>query len=265
MRRSNVAVAAAGVAFAAGMTVALLTTHGDRPIDVISATTTSSGPSATTVTTTGVTTTTRPPASTTTTTVTAPSPSASGGLRAGAVGPDVAGLEQQLTRLGFWLGTPDNRFDSGTAHAVVAFQKLAGLPPDGVVGDRTVAALASATPPTPRSPTGHLLEIDLTHQVLIVAHDGATRAVLDISSGRVAGTTPIGRFVITRQIEGYHRAPLGVLYRPKYFFEGVAVHGYPTVPPYPASHGCVRTTNAGMDWLWSSGVAPIGTAVWVYR
>jgi hypothetical protein len=262
MRWRNVAVAAASVALAAGVTVALLTAHRDRPFDVISATTTSSGPSATTVTTTDVTTTTRPPTSTTST---APPPSAVGALRAGAVGPDVARLEGQLTGLGFWLGTPDERFDTTTAHAVVAFQKIAGLPRDGVVGDRTAAALASATVPTPRSPTGHLLEIDLTHQVLIVAHEGAALAVLDISSGRVAGTTPTGRFVITRQIEGYHRAPLGVLYRPKYFFQGVAVHGYPSVPPNPASHGCVRTTNAAMDWLWTSGVAPIGTAVWVYR
>lgn len=256
------AVAAVGVGLAVAVIVALLTPRGDRPLDVISATTTSSGPSATTATTTGGTTTTMPPTSTT---GTSPPPSAGGELRAGAVGPDVAHLEQQLTGLGFWLGTPDARFDTGTAHAVVAFQKLAGLPPDGVVGDRTAAALASATPPTPRSPSGHVLEIDLTHQVLVVAHEGATLAVLDISSGRVAGTTPTGRFVITRQIEGNHRAPLGVLYRPKYFYRGVAVHGYPSVPPYPASHGCVRTTNAAMDWLWSSGAAPIGTPVWVYR
>ena len=27
----------------------------------------------------------------------------------------------------------------------------------------------------------------------------------------------------------------------------------------------VRTIDAAMDWLWSSGAAPIGTGVWVYR
>jgi lipoprotein-anchoring transpeptidase ErfK/SrfK len=69
---------------------------------------------------------------------------------------------------------------------------------------------------------------------------------------------------VYRQIDGYHKAPLGVLYRPKYIFQGVAVHGFPSVPSYPASHGCVRVTNASMDWLWSSGALSIGTDVWVY-
>lgn len=58
--------------------------------------------------------------------------------------------------------------------------------------------------------------------------------------------------------------PLGVLYRPKYFVGGVAVHGYPNVPPYPASHGCVRVTNEAMDWLWAKAALPIGGRVWVY-
>ena len=31
-----------------------------------------------------------------------------------------------------------------------------------------------------------------------------------------------------------------VLYYPMYFLRGFAIHGYPDVPAYPASHGCVR-------------------------
>jgi lipoprotein-anchoring transpeptidase ErfK/SrfK len=186
-------------------------------------------------------------------------------LRAGAVGPDVARLEQRLAELGFWLRPPDETFDAATTHAVVAFQKLSGLKPDGTVGPDTAAALAVATRPVPRTGEGHVLEVDLTHQVLIVADAGSAVAVLDVSTGRVAGTTPIGRFTVTRQVDGYDHSPLGVLYRPKYFVRGVAIHGFPSVPPYPASHGCVRTTNAAMDWLWSSGAAPIGTPVLVYR
>ena len=59
--------------------------------------------------------------------------------------------------------------------------------------------------------------------------------------------------------------PYGPLYRPKYFAgDGVAIHGYSSVPATPASHGCVRVTNAAIDMLWSSGILPIGTAVWVY-
>jgi lipoprotein-anchoring transpeptidase ErfK/SrfK len=36
------------------------------------------------------------------------------------------------------------------------------------------------------------------------------------------------------------------------------------VPPFPVSHGCVRMTNAAIDWVWANNVIPIGTEVWVY-
>jgi lipoprotein-anchoring transpeptidase ErfK/SrfK len=55
-----------------------------------------------------------------------------------------------------------------------------------------------------------------------------------------------------------------VLYRPKYYWKGLAIHGYSSVPPHAASHGCIRLTNAEMDWLWSSGFADLGAPVWIY-
>jgi len=55
------------------------------------------------------------------------------------------------------------------------------------------------------------------------------------------------------------------LYRPRYFTNaGHAIHGYTSVPPYPASHGCVRVTNAAMDYIWANNLAPIGSSVVVY-
>ena len=58
---------------------------------------------------------------------------------------------------------------------------------------------------------------------------------------------------------------LGPLYRPKYFHEdGIAVHGYDVVPPYPASHGCARLTFAAMDYVWANGLMPMGSTVLVY-
>jgi lipoprotein-anchoring transpeptidase ErfK/SrfK len=72
-------------------------------------------------------------------------------------------------------------------------------------------------------------------------------------------------FSVLRQVDGYDPGPLGQLYRPKYFTEtGVAVHGYSDVPPYPASHGCVRVSNAAIDYIWANNILPIGAAVWVY-
>jgi lipoprotein-anchoring transpeptidase ErfK/SrfK len=58
---------------------------------------------------------------------------------------------------------------------------------------------------------------------------------------------------------------LGQLWRPRFFSEdGFAIHGDSSVPPYPVSHGCVRVSNEAIDWIWSSNLAPNGTAVWIY-
>ena len=52
--------------------------------------------------------------------------------------------------------------------------------------------------------------------------------------------TPPGSFHIGRKAEGLEVAPLGELWWPMYFNGGIAIHGSPSVPPYPASHGCIR-------------------------
>ncbi len=77
--------------------------------------------------------------------------------------------------------------------------------------------------------------------------------------------TPTGHFEIFRQIDGWRESHLGRLYRPKYFtYNGIALHGYTFVPPYPASHGCVRVTIPAMDYIWTHDLAPIGISVHVY-
>jgi lipoprotein-anchoring transpeptidase ErfK/SrfK len=52
--------------------------------------------------------------------------------------------------------------------------------------------------------------------------------------------TPPGLFRFERRIKGWRTSKLGKLYNPVYFNEGIAVHGEPSVPNVPASHGCVR-------------------------
>ena len=50
--------------------------------------------------------------------------------------------------------------------------------------------------------------------------------------------------------ERQRRGPLR-LWRPRYFNGGIAVHGSPSIPAYPASHGCARVSNAAMDMIWA--------------
>lgn len=257
-----------GVAlFVGGLVVATDGTPVSADREVAAPTTTTEAP---TTTTTAPTTTTEAP---TTTTTAPPSAAADGTLELGESGPEVQALQDRLAALGYWLGTPDGTYGQLTRQAVMAFQKVEGLARDGVAGPATQQALATASRPVPRGTHG--IEIDLDRQVLFVVQDGRVTWAINTSTGNgeaytssTGGTaravTPPGHFTIERQIDGLREAPLGTLYRPKYFNGGIAIHGSGSIPAQPASHGCARVTNAAMDLLWSSGVAEIGTPVWVY-
>jgi peptidoglycan hydrolase-like protein with peptidoglycan-binding domain len=237
----------------------------------ITSTSVSTAPSTTTTTTAPTTSTTQA-----TTTTAAPSPAAADGkLEEGEEGDEIAALQVRLDELGYWHGASDGRYGHLTRQAVMAFQKAEGLGRDGAAGGATLAALATASRPAPRDPTGDHVEIDLTRQILLVVAGGQTKWVLNTSTGNgeaypsprggtAVATTPIGRFQVEREIDGLREAPLGTLYRPKYFKGGIAIHGSGSIPAEPASHGCARVTNAAMDLLWSSGVTRIGALVLVY-
>jgi hypothetical protein len=172
-------------------------------------------------------------------------------------------LQRRLAELGYWAGETDGVFGPGTTHAVVAFQKVTGLDRDGVVGTATRDGLDHATEPAAESTSGRVVEIDLARQVLLLVRDGTVVWAFDTSTGRVPGTTPRGHWRVTSEIDGLRVSPLGRLWRPKYFHGGVAIHGYTSVPAWPASHGCVRLTYPAMDFLWEADLVPVGTEVWV--
>jgi lipoprotein-anchoring transpeptidase ErfK/SrfK len=195
-------------------------------------------------------------------------------LKAGAKGTEVVALQQRLTELGYWNGKADGTFGGQTQQAVYALQKAAGLGRDGVVGPKTQKALDRGVRPRARSSSGRLVEINLKRQLLMLVDDGRVSQVFNTSTGSMEhyeqkgqtflADTPSGKFRVSRQIDGWRHAPLGLLWRPKYFNGGIAVHGATSVPPYPASHGCARLSISAMNYLWTSNKIPIDTRVWVY-
>lgn len=199
-----------------------------------------------------------------------------GVLRPGDRGPQVLALQQRLTVLGYWLGTPDGSYGNLTRQAVMAAQKATGLTRDGVAGPRTRAALARGVRPAARTTRGRVIEVDLRRQVLLVVDNGRVIRILNTSTGSgeyytapdghtAHAVTPTGTFRVGWQVNGWHASPLGQLYRPKYFHSrGIAVHGYTSVPASPASHGCVRVSLPAMDMLWTGDLMPVGTRVTVY-
>jgi N-acetylmuramoyl-L-alanine amidase len=196
-------------------------------------------------------------------------------LRPGDRGLQVAALQKSLAASGYWVGTADGHYGQLTQQAVLAFQKVHGLRRDGIYGPATRAALeAKPSRPAARSRSGLVVEIDKGRQVLMVVRNGRVEQIFNTSTGSGArylshgratiATTPSGQFTVYRQIDGVRVSDLGRLYRPKYFNGGIAIHGAPSIPGYPASHGCARLTNAAIDWMWSGNRIPVGTPVSVH-
>jgi len=214
------------------------------------ATTTTAAPTTTT-------TTTLPP-TTTTTTVPKPKPLI---LRRGAEGYAVALVQLRLTDLGFRPGPVNGHYGDATYAAVMAYQKYEGLDADGHAGPVTFGALRKGlTKAGPRGGPTPRLEVDVDRQIAFAVSGDGTTKIINVSSGngkrydRPGGgvgiaDTPRGHFKIRRRIDGVRVAPLGKLYRPLYFQGGFAIHGSSNVPGFPASHGCVRTTNPDQDYL----------------
>lgn len=202
-----------------------------------------------------------------------PTPTAGDTLQPGDSGAYVLAVQQRLSSLGYWLGTPDGTYGYLTSQAVMALQKSAGLGRDGVFGPATRRALeAGARPQSRIGGTG--VEIDLRRQVLLVVRGGAVTTILNTSTGsgqpfesygqQHVAVTPPGTYSVFRVVDGNDEGPLGDLWRPRYFNGGIAVHGAASVPGYPASHGCARVSNPAMDMIWARGLLPVGSRVTVY-
>ena len=62
-------------------------------------------------------------------------------LKRGSTGSDVRTMQQKLKNWGYYSGSADGIFGSGTESAVKLFQRTNGLTADGIVGSATAAAL----------------------------------------------------------------------------------------------------------------------------
>jgi hypothetical protein len=167
--------------------------------------------------------------------------------------PSTSEVQRTLYTLGYQSRQVTGEVDDETKHAIVAFQKVQGLPRTGALDDATGLALRSSSPKTitpQHGGAGTHLEVDIAHQVGYTVVDGAVSRVYDVSTGDNTGdrVTPLGDFHVYYQINFWEYAPLGRLYRPSYITTtGIAVHGGEPVEPVPSSNGCVRMTDQSID------------------
>ena len=68
-------------------------------------------------------------------------------LRVGSTGSDVSDLQARLTELGYYTGTIDGKYSTGTQSAVTEFQSRNGLTADGTAGASTLKKLNGSCKP----------------------------------------------------------------------------------------------------------------------
>jgi len=186
---------------------------------------------------------------------------------------EIREAEQRLSGLGYWTGPVDGVLDVGSRHALIAFQKVEDRQRTSTLTLEELQAIRTAKRPPSREIGYAHLEIDLSRQVLFaVDSNGLVSKILPVSTGTGKlftsegrtrrAVTPCGRFTITHKIAGWRKSPLGLLYYPNYITGGVAIHGNPLVPVYPASHGCIRIPMFAAKEF--SETNPVGTVVIVY-
>jgi len=170
-------------------------------------------------------------------------------------------LEQRLVDLHYRLVGVNRRYDFRTADAIMAFHKVQRMARTTTVDTGTWRALADPLVPKPHNTAhGFHVEVDQTRQVLYTVEDGEITNILHISTGKPSTPTPDGTYHVFRKLAGYSG---GGLYYPSYFNGGRAIHGWPDVPNYAASHGCVRVPFWNAQWIF--GLDPIGTLVLLYH
>jgi hypothetical protein len=181
-------------------------------------------------------------------------------LTPGSTGSQVALLQEGLTEAGFFRGVVDGEFGPATLGGVYAFQKLYGMERTGTFRSQDWLLLDRQIRGPGPAPEPNRIEVDLSRQLLFLIEGEEVTGVFPVSSangesyrnasGRlINAVTPEGRFTFRRSREGWWESYLGFLYRPFYFYGGYAIHGSNSVPPHPASHGCVRLHLADMDFL----------------
>jgi L,D-transpeptidase catalytic domain/Putative peptidoglycan binding domain len=170
-------------------------------------------------------------------------------------------LQRALLREGY--ATPvTGYYDDATARGVLAFRKANNLGREGYASKPVFARLFRGEGAFElRYPkAGKHVEFDWSRQVLVLAKGGKPYRTYHTSSGTPATPTVFGTFRFYLQTPGTNSH--GMVHS-SYFIRGYAIHGYASVPSYPASHGCLRVPipNALQIFKWID----VGDKIFSYR
>jgi hypothetical protein len=175
-------------------------------------------------------------------------------------GPAVA-LFNELLRDEGYFDTDKHNYGSHTERAVMAFRKVNGMARNFQATPEIFKLLADGKGGfQPKYPNASKhVEVDISKQVMALVDGGRAKYVFHIATGAAATPSDQGAFTFYRKDPGYNS--LGMYYS-IYYNRGEATHGYASVPPYPASHGCIR--NPIPDSVFIYNWIDLGDKMYVY-
>jgi photosystem II stability/assembly factor-like uncharacterized protein/lipoprotein-anchoring transpeptidase ErfK/SrfK len=180
--------------------------------------------------------------------------------------PTTADVQRCLVALRYLpAGAVSGVNDYRTQQAVLAFQAWSGLARDGIAGRQTRLRLANASPPSPHLEpvVGRYAEVFRSLGVALFVNSGSLVRVVHCSTGRPGLATPAGRFAVYMKSTNWYSTEYhSWMPFASFFTGGDAFHGYPDVPAYPASHGCIRLPMPEAPWVYS--FLTYGTPVFVF-
>ena len=173
----------------------------------------------------------------------------------------VRGVQLRLWSLGYLdRSSVTGALDYETSQALLAFQAWEGLDRTGTVTGQTQVGLQRAGRPVPTTHRpGRHIEIHRDLGVLLMLDGNDVVRAVHTSTGSF-GRTPTGFFHVYRKEIYSWSVPFHVwMPYASYFIGGIAMHEYPDVPAYPASHGCVRLPDGDAKLVY--GFVDVGTPV----
>ena len=179
-------------------------------------------------------------------------------LGLGAQGESVRLLQSELNALHYAVPLT-GVLDEGTGQALVAYRKMTGLSRIPYAGTQVFDLLArhAGSFHVRYRSDGRHVEANLTRQVLAeIEPGGRVRKIYTTSSGKPSTPTVLGRFQVYLKTPGVNSEGM---VDSNYFIRGYAIHGYPEVPTYAASHGCLRVPipDAPAIYAWVQTGTPV--------
>jgi hypothetical protein len=166
-----------------------------------------------------------------------------------------------LLRDGYYT-THGKHYSNKTGFAVMAFRKVNKMNRTFNANPHIFKALAAGNGRfhLKYPGAGKHVEVDISRQVMVLANHGKAQYTFHVSTGAPGMETIRGHYHFYSRQPGFNSEGM---YYSVYWHGGYAIHGYHSVPTYPASHGCVR--NEIPDAKFAYNWVALGMSIYVYN